>query len=108
MQMLSVQKPLAFVITLLLLTVICPLTSIADTDYTAFQNCVRKQGTGILCSDKLPKDDKHRSVFEKWTKAGVVDQPPAPSLQLRDQWLPGGLNTPSAASILLDQQLSSF
>ena len=87
--------------------VVATLTSSAvaqdDKDkYTEFRDCVRKKGTGLECVDKLPEDDKFRTILgglNTTPSSSVADLVPRPS------FFPGGLNTTSAASILLQKQL---
>ena len=106
MRFLPLQKSLAFAVTLVLSAVGGPVASIAEDDYKPFQTCVQQNGTGLLCFSKLPDGDKHKFVFENWNKTAA----PFPTYTPpdHDQWLPGGLNARSAASILLERQLPSF
>ena len=98
MQFLPLQKFFAFAVALALSAVVGPVVSIAEDEYKPFQTCVQQYGTGLQCFSELPDGDKHKTA----------DRPPTFAPPDHDQWLPGGLNAPSAASILLERPLPSF
>ena len=85
--------------TLALTSTITAFPTAAD-EYEAFRKCVLEMGKGTECVSELPTDSKFISVLNNSNNTDISSLPYIPQFS----WLPGGLNTLSAASILLQMQ----
>lgn len=72
----------------------------ADDDYKEFRKCVGRTGVGTQCVTHLPENSDFRGVLDN--SKNIADR--TPNYVPPSSWLPGGLNTRSAASILLQMQ----
>lgn len=74
---------------------------VAADEYKSFRDCVQETGDGTKCTDKLPKNDRFKRLLDYSNQITV----PIRDFTPPSFWGHGGLNTTTAASVLLQQQL---